>query len=238
MQVTTTRRGGGQTKPFAWSFSKLKNFEVCPKRHYHVDVLKEHKEESEALTWGNKVHAALASHITKGTTLGDDIQRHWAEEVFTFKGKDVRDYGAQVEVERQLAITAAFQPCEWFGRDAWFRAKVDLSWLLGPVGTAIDWKTGRIEEESPQLALTAACMFIHHPDIKIVRSRYIWLKEDAETTLDIRREELPKIWNDLWPRIKALQVAHETNDYPPTPNRMCERWCPVKQCPHHGRRQV
>ena len=48
-------------KPFAWSYSKLKNFEVCPKRHYNVDVIKAFKEEEgEALQWGNAVHKALA----------------------------------------------------------------------------------------------------------------------------------------------------------------------------------
>jgi spore coat polysaccharide biosynthesis protein SpsF (cytidylyltransferase family) len=52
--MAITRHG---PKPFAWSYSKLKNYEVCPKRHWHVDVKKDFKEaESEALKQGNLVH--------------------------------------------------------------------------------------------------------------------------------------------------------------------------------------
>lgn len=237
MQTITTRRGSGK-KPFAWSFSKLKNFEACPKRHYHVDLLKQHKDDSPALTWGVKVHEMMASHIEKGAPLDDEIQRHWAQQIFTFKGKDVRDAGAHVQVEQKLAFNADFQPCAYFAPDAWYRAKADVVWLLGPLGVAVDWKTGRIEEESPQLALTAAALFYHHPHLQVVRSEYIWLKEDAATVLDIKRDELPKLWSNLWPRIEALRVAHETDDYPPNPCRLCEKWCPVKQCPYNGTRQV
>lgn len=240
MQLTTTRRSAGQKKPFAWSFTRLKNFEVCPKRHFHIDIQKQYKEETEALRWGNKVHKMMEDHIMGREPLPADqtIMNYWADEVFRFKGKDVRDHAATVLVEQQLAITKDYVPCEWFGPDAWYRGKADAVWLLGPLGTAVDWKTGRIEEDSVQLSLTAACLFAHHPQVQVIRSRYIWLKEDAETTLDIRRDELPKLWNNLWGRIEALRMAHETDDYPPTPNRMCEKWCPVKQCPYNGTRQV
>lgn len=205
---------------------------------YHVDILKQYKDESEALTWGNKVHDMMANHIAKGEPLNDEIQRHWAKDIFTFKGKDVRTAGAQVLVEQQLAITADFGPCEWFGPQAWYRAKVDVAWLLGPLGVAVDWKTGRIEGDSPQLALTAATLFYHHPQLQVVRSQYVWLKEDAETVLDIKRDELPTLWANLWSRIEALKEAHENNDYPPNPCRLCEKWCPVKSCPYNGTRQV
>ena len=54
-------------KPFSWSWSKLKNFRTCPKRHYHVDIAKDFKEDdSEDLLWGNEVHEALAKRIGKG----------------------------------------------------------------------------------------------------------------------------------------------------------------------------
>ena len=50
MAVTTYNK----PKPFAWSYSRLKNFEVCPKRHFHVDIAKDFREEEgESLVWGN-----------------------------------------------------------------------------------------------------------------------------------------------------------------------------------------
>ena len=63
--MITTRHS---PKPFAWSYSRLKNFEVCPKRHYEIDIAKNIKEEeSEALLWGNTVHRSCADRLSKGT---------------------------------------------------------------------------------------------------------------------------------------------------------------------------
>ncbi len=35
-------------KEWSWSYSKLKNYEVCPKRHYEVDVLKNYDDSVDA----------------------------------------------------------------------------------------------------------------------------------------------------------------------------------------------
>jgi hypothetical protein len=81
-------------------------------------------------------------HGTKMPPVLEPQLKPWVDRVFTFKGKDVRHYGAVVTAEQQLAITKDFAKCEWFGRDAWYRAKVDVMWRLGPVGGVVDWKTG------------------------------------------------------------------------------------------------
>ena len=83
----------------------------------------------------------------------------WVKRAFTLKGKDVRDYGAVVASEQMLAIDKDFSPCEWFAKNAWYRAKVDASWRLRDRAGIIDWKTGKIVEDSVQLMLSAACMF-------------------------------------------------------------------------------
>lgn len=232
--VTTHAR----PKPFAWSYSRLKNFESCPKRHWHVDLKKDVKEEeSEALQYGNVVHEILAQRIAKGTELPPfhkPTLEPWVDRVFTFNGKDVREHGAKVLVEQKFAITKDFGSCEFFDRAAWFRGVGDVIWLLGPLGYIGDWKTGKIVEDSVQLALTAQCLFAHYPALQLVRSQFMWLKEDATTTADLKRSDMPALWAKLWPRIEALQRAHDETSYPPKPGRLCRRWCPVSQCPHHG----
>ena len=48
MAVTTTFDGKAVVKPFSWSYSRLKNYEACPKKHYHLDIKKDlPPEESE-----------------------------------------------------------------------------------------------------------------------------------------------------------------------------------------------
>ena len=82
--TTTTRTGAPRIKPFAWSFSRLKNFEVCPKRHYEIDLAKNIKEPlGEQLQWGNYVHDSLAERCGKDRKpLPADMQMYepWAVE--------------------------------------------------------------------------------------------------------------------------------------------------------------
>jgi hypothetical protein len=231
MQVSTTRHGPPITKnkPFAWSYSKLRNYETCPKRHLHVDILKDFREgESEALLWGNRVHKYLAESLAKRIPPHPDVAEYtpWLEKILAG--------GGDILVEQQLAIKEDFSPCEWFSKQAWFRAIADVIQLKGAVGVVRDFKTGKIVEDSVQLMLTAACMFSHYPQLQVVRSQFIWLAENADTTLDIKREELPTMWSNLWSRIEELKHAHVSGSFPPTPNRLCRRWCPVVVCPHHG----
>jgi hypothetical protein len=226
MQVVTTRN---KPKPFAWSYSKLKNFESCPKRHWHVDVQRDIKEEEgEALLWGNVVHKALADRVAKGVPLPKQMADYekWPARILTGDGK--------IFVEQKLAITKDFAATSWFGDTAWYRGIGDVIKIVGPVALIVDYKTGKILEDGSQLALMAACVFAHHPDVQKVRSEFVWLKEDATTRAHFSRDDMAKVWRELWPRIEALEHAHNTITYPPKPGALCKRWCPVTVCPHHG----
>ena len=226
MKLTTT-----YTKPkaFSWSYSKLKNFESCPKRHYEIDVTKRIKEEeSEQLTYGNNLHSAIAARIKDGTPLPAPYTflEEWAERVLTGEGT--------VLVEQKLAITKELQPCEFFARDAWFRGVADVIKIVGPVALVLDWKTGKVLDDAVQLALTAQCVFAHHPQVQKIRAEFVWLKEDATTRGNYARADMVQLWNNLTPRLEALEHAHNTTSYPARPGSLCRRWCPVSDCPHHG----
>ncbi|HLL29018.1 MAG TPA: PD-(D/E)XK nuclease family protein [Xanthobacteraceae bacterium] len=229
--AVTQFRGG--PKPFTWSYSRLKNFETCPKRHYHLEVAKDVKEEeSEQLLWGNQVHAACAARIAKNTPLPITMTSFepWCQKILA--GAD--QPGVRILVEQKLAITKEFGPCGFFDAPVWFRAVGDVIKVAGPVALIVDWKTGKIVEDSVQLALAAACVFAHYPEVQKVRSEFIWLKENASTREDFTREGMVELWKGLWPRIESLKHAYETNSYPAKPGRLCRNWCPVKQCPYHG----
>ncbi|MCK1741376.1 PD-(D/E)XK nuclease family protein [Bradyrhizobium sp. 139] len=228
-------------KPFAWSYSRLKNYESCPKRHWHVDINKDVKEEQgEALLWGNEVHKRLADRIGKGTPLaaGTEKFEKWVQKVSAGQGNP----GVQVLVEQQLAIDANFAPTAWFESEArragkglpWYRGIGDVLKIVGPVALIVDWKTGKVLEDSQQLALMASCVFAHYPEVLKVRSLFVWLKDDCETKEDYHRNDMPAMWKHLWPRIEALKHAHENTLYPPKAGALCRRYCPVAACPHYG----
>lgn len=226
MQVTTTH---SKPKPFAWSYSKLKNYESCPKRYYHVDVEKSVKEEeSEQLTYGNALHKALAEAISGKAPLPKPFEnvQEWVNKV--------QAGSAKILVEQQLAIREDLSPTEWFGKDAWYRGIADVIKIHGPVAVVLDWKTGKILEDGVQLALMAQCVFAHHPEIQKIRTEFVWLKEDATTRADFARDDMVKVWGGLLPRVTTLKNAHDGMNFPPKPGNLCRRWCPVSQCPHHG----
>lgn len=225
IQTTTVRT---RPKPFAWSYSKIKNYETCPKRYWHYDVSKDVKEpEGEALQYGNAVHAALAAAL-----LGDPLPNHfknlqsWVDRITTREGK--------ILTEQKLAITNEFEPCDWFAKTAWYRGIADVIKITGRVALAIDWKTGKIVEDGSQLALMAQCIFSHHPEVERIRTEFVWLKEEATTRADFARTDMADVWKGILPRVTLLQNAHETMTFPPKPGGLCRKWCSVSSCPHQG----
>jgi hypothetical protein len=239
MQSTTVRRRAQGPKPFAWSYSRLKNFETCPKKYWHNDVAKDvQQEESEALMLGNEAHKAIAAYIEHGKQLPVAFI-HYQEQVdrclLTPSGKSIRAIpGVQIKTEQQLAITAEFGPCAWFGPEAWYRGIGDLVWVAGRAAYVADWKTGKVIEDSPQLGLLAQCIFAHYPEVERVRSEFIWLKEDATTRVDVSRADMAQMWVDIFPRLRSLQEAHAQTLFPAKPSGLC-RWCNVKVCPNYSR---
>jgi hypothetical protein len=235
--VITTRDGKPRIKPFTWSYTRLKNFETCPKRHFEMDInpAKPYKEPDDPggpLMWGNYVHEKLAARCgPKRETLPVEL---WGYEDWCLKV--IGDASpSDIEVEQNMALTEDFGPCGFFDQNTWYRAKIDLIKLQGPVALLVDWKTGKILEDSFQLALSAACVFAKYPSVQAVRCAFIWLKEDAESSENFLRSDMPKMWRTLWPRIEALKAAHLGQNYPPVPSRMCRAWCAVKACPNNGK---
>ena len=230
MAIVTTR-GAPRKKPFTWSYSRLKNFEVCPKRHYEIDIAKSYKEgDSEQLLWGNAVHDALAKRCGKDQKplpQGMEAYEPWAQKVLAG--------GGDIYVEQNLAISEQFTSTGYFEDNTWFRAKGDLIKIIGDIALVVDWKTGKILEDSVQLALSAACIFAKFPHLKAIRASFVWLKEDAESSETFYPSDMPGMWRGLWPRIEALKAAHEHQNYPPIPCRMCRAWCAVKACPNNGK---
>lgn len=216
-------------KKFAWSYSKLKNFKTCPKRYYLIDVEKKYKEpEGPALKWGNDVHKAFAARIGEGKAFPPDMEEFEdaALRLLNVPGKQM--------VEQQLAIREDLSACEWFAKDAWFRSIADFLAVNGPVALAIDYKTGKIVEDSEQLMLMAECVFSHYPEVQAVRTEFWWLKDDAATREVYRRNNRKETWRQVLPKVHTLKQAHDDLNFPPNPSGLCRKHCVVKECPHHG----
>lgn len=216
-------------KPFSWSYSRVKNFEVCPKKYFEVDVAKNWPEEdNDQLLFGNKLHKAMADRLAKKTPLPADLITYEEDAV------RVENMSGKLLVEQKLAITKDFGPCDYFARNAWFRAQGDVLRLGERVAYCGDWKTGKVKEDSVQLALVAACVFAHHPAMQVVMTEFIWLNEGSATPKVFKRSEMPTFWANFLGRVRDLEQAHKTTTFPAKPGGLCKRYCPVRTCPHYG----
>jgi hypothetical protein len=224
---------------FAWSWSRLKNWRACPKRHYEIEIAKRVKEpETEELAWGHLYHKAMQERIERGK----ELPKGWSSGHDYWPGqlRRVFEDGADVRVELKLAMDRDFQPTEWFAPTTWFRGVVDVLGLAPHISKAlaVDWKTGgSIKPEMEQLALNAQLIFAHHPEIEEVNTLYFWSAHLAEP-LDIKnykRADMVPLWNKLLPEVRQMEEAALTTTYPPRPSGLCISWCPVTSCPHHGK---
>ncbi len=215
----------------AWSYSSLDAFETCPRRYYEVRLRKNFKEpEGEALTWGKFVHEN-AERALKGNGKMPDTLQHMQPMIAS-----LRSTPGTLMVETELAFTQEMKPTLWFGNDVWLRVKVDAS-VLAPDKTklaAIDWKTGKVDAESDQLKLTAIAWFHRYPTVQQVNTAFAYVKHNQIVTQTYDRALLPKLWADFYPRVTRYQLAHQKQEFPARPGKLCRKWCVVKTCPHHG----
>lgn len=215
-------------KEWAWSFSKLKNFETCGYRHQQIDLLKNYSDGGgEALTWGNAVHAALATALRDNTPLPDEMKAYqdWVDSVYQGPG--------QLLIEQKYAIRRDFTKTAYFASDVWYRGIGDVVRIDPPVALVLDWKTGTPKSDSVQLALMAQCIFSHFPDVQKVRSEFVWLKEDCSEPEIYDRKDMPALWMGLLPRVANMEAAAQTNTYHKKPSGLCREWCPVKNCEYY-----
>jgi hypothetical protein len=89
----------------------------------------------------------------------------------------------------------------------------------------------------------AQCIFSHYPEVMVVRSEYVWLKEECTTPEVFKRNDKVKAtgdtliehWTDLLPRISKLEAASKSLTYPPKPGGLCKKYCVVTSCPFYGK---
>lgn len=216
----------------AWSYSRLKNYETCPKRHYHYDIKKDIKEpQSKQLLDGYALHLAFEHRLTRGEPLPMGLRQH---EPMLDK---IRAAPGVLHGEQKLALTGAFQPSAFFGPQVWFRTVIDAVLIQADRGRALifDWKDGRVKEDDTQLALMAMTTFATLPEVDRVRASLVFTSYGQTVTSEFTRDGQAEVWNDVLPRVNAMQRAAREQDYPAKPSGLCKKYCSVASCPFYRR---
>ena len=226
-------------KPPAWSYSSITLFEQCPKKYFHLRVAKDTVEpESDAIRYGKDVHLAAEKFIRDGTPIPDKYPylKPMLEKLNAIKGEKLCELKMGLKKQDGRLV-----PCDFFAKDVWYRGVADLIILNHDKQEArvIDYKTGKTSKyaDTKQLALMAACVFAHFPNIKTVRAGLLFVVVGDFIKADYDVQHGFDVFASLDNTLVSRETAYESLVFNPKQNFSCKAWCPVLICPHNGRIQ-
>jgi hypothetical protein len=219
----------------AWSFSSIKTFDQCPKKFYHLKVVKDFQEDqgAEHLMYGTAFHEAAEFYIRDDTPLPPQFS--YAKSSLD----NLKQRAGRKLCEYEMGLTEDLQPCGFKDPNVWWRGIADLI-ILEEDGTArvVDYKTGKSAKYADigQLELMALAVFKHFPEVKRVKGGLLFViaKQFPKASYD-RAVDEPKLW-EKWLRDHGrMKRAYETNVWNPRTSGLCKRHCVVLSCQHNGR---
>lgn len=221
------------TKVMPLSFSRLSTFEQCPAQFDYLYVSKRVQSTSnDAADYGDRVHKVLEAY-GNGTL---------DEQTLSEEGRStLKQWGAVVQkimarsgtklYEHQMAVNRQLQPVDWFASDVWVRSIADVLIIDGDTAYCLDYKTGKVKDNPTQLQLFAAMVMWHFPEVKTVKTSFIWLKFSQMTNAKYERRFLDALWRGMEPRFDKVQEIIDLGVFSTKPSGLCP-WCPAKAiCP-------
>lgn len=219
-------------KAFAWSYSALTTYELCPKKYFHLYVAEKGSpervkdEDSSFSADGKIIHDALKARVIDNKPLPLNL-RHMEATAAKFAAAPGEKHG-----EMKLAINRKFEPRDYFAPDVFVRVVIDLTIVQGETAIVVDWKTGKVKDDPTQMALNAAVLSRWMPEIGLFKTLFVWLQSNNLTPKNYTVSKFPAVWNDLLPRVQKIEDARKTTTFPAKEGPLCG-WCPVKSCPFY-----
>lgn len=216
----------------AWSYSSIKLFDQCPKKYYHLRVVKDVKEPpTDAIMYGKQFHEAAELYIRDGNPIPPQF-------AFIQPSLDaLKAIEGEKHCELEMGLTANLEPCGFKDPEVWWRGVADLAIINGDEARCLDYKTGKSAKyaDTDQLELMALAMFKHFPDIKVVRGALFFVisKNFIKDSYDSEKQD--KMWAKWLAEYNKMKFAYENNIWNPRPSGLCKKHCLVLECPHNGR---
>jgi len=226
------------TKVPAWSYSSITLFDQCPKKYYHLRVVKDIKEpESEAIMYGKDVHLAAEEYIRDGKP----VPAKYGYMVPMLDKLNAIEGEKHCELKMGIKkVDGRLAPCGFFDKDVWYRGVADLAIInkAKKVARVVDYKTGKSSKyaDPKQLALMAACIFVHFPEIDTVKGGLLFVVVEDFIKAQYQADNGFKIFSELDGALVAREAAYANGVFNPKQNFTCKGWCPVLDCHHNGRK--
>ena len=216
----------------AWSYSTIKMYDQCPKKYYHLKVVKDVVEPpTEATTYGTAFHEAAEFYVRDNTPLPPQ---------FNFV-KSALDNLKQLQGEKycefEMGLTANLEPCGFKDENVWWRGIADLLIINGDEARVIDYKTGKSAKyaDTDQLELMALAVFKYFPQVKKVKAGLLFVISKNFIKDSYSAENQDKMWLKWFNEYNRMKFSYENNIWNPRPSGLCKKHCLVLECPHNGR---
>jgi len=210
-------------KEYAWSYSRLTTFESCPRKYYHLNIIKDVKDKPNK--WaieGSRVHNALDSRLKKKTPLPNNL-KHLEEMAI-----NIENGPGELHTEKRLAFDKDFNSCGWMASNVYVRGIMDVMRIIDDKAWIGDYKTGKWDSNVGQLQLQSIMTFFLNKQINTIKSCFIWLKDMRMDTITINREDVENLKNHFVSRANKIKDAADNNNWIATENEYC-KYCPVKE---------
>lgn len=218
-----------------WSYSSLKTFEQCPKKYYHLRVVKDVKDEgSDATLYGQELHKAAEDYLKEGKPIPPKFQ--FIQDVVDA----IKDIPGEKHCELKLGVKqtdAGYEPCGFFDKDVWWRGIGDVVVIQDDVAFSLDYKTSKNAKyaDLKQLDILAAALFTHFPQIKKVKSALAFVVSNEFIRKEHFAEMRDSYFATFQPELDRLATAEETGVWNTNTGPLC-KFCPVTSCEHNRRR--
>jgi hypothetical protein len=218
----------------AWSYSSIKTFEQCPKKYYHLKVLKDVKDSgNEATIYGQEVHKACEDYIKDGVEIPEKFAyvRKVVERIAKQEGEK------HTEMKMGLKrVGDGYEPCKFLGKDVWWRGIADVVVINGSTAYSIDYKTSKNARyaDTKQLDLVAGGLFVHFPQLDTIKSALIFVVSGDVIKKNHYREHMDKYLNTFEDSLDRLDNAEQNAVWNAVTGPLC-KFCPVVSCEHNTR---
>lgn len=220
-----------------YSYSRLDLYDRCPWAYKltHLDQIP--REENPPQKLGKELHQKIEAYLSRLISRKYPTDWTWAaQQPASAEAQEVweRFYGrftlpAAMEapgVERKLAFTRTWEPCDFLAPEAFFRLVVDFHYRQNSLAVITDWKSGWVlpdsVEDSLQLRIYgwAICKAVYQ-DIQEVLLRLHFLRFGRDLEVLLTPADLQSVPQEIEARIAVIE-ADQT--FAPRPGSFCD-WC-------------
>lgn len=193
-------------------------------------VAKDFKEpETEALSYGTKVHEAAEFYIRDGKPIPPEFSymQGLLDRLNNLPGEKLCEY--------KMGLSRDLSPVGFFDKDVWWRGIADLVVLDNDRAFLVDYKTGKSSRyaDTKQLEILSLALFKHFPQLKKVKAGLLFVV--AQDFVKVDYENQPQAWVRWLEDTGQMEASYEADVWNAKPNFTCRNYCAVTTCPHNGK---